>query len=220
MINMFSKSNTILVRHLMGYCTATRTCWISFENPLDAIQISVELWWYSVYFVYSNWSRVPTESYKPFYLSVGSNFPRNWLIIFFPTFSWSFFFFFSKGKSVKMAAKLSKFVQNPGFLEISLSGLSWLGSKKLLWMTQIFPKTGFLCLKIGWRQSLMPSVSSRNKSLIIAVKNYTKADIKVFRSYPVLQIYLLCSPNVLSKDSPHSLKRYSVVCQDALHLLC
>lgn len=66
----------------------------------------------------------------------------------------------------------------------------------------------------------MPSISSRNKSSIIAVKNYTKADSKVFKSYPVLQIYLLCSPNVLSKDSPHSLKRYVVVCQDALHLLC
>ena len=42
-----------------------------------------------------------------------------------------------------------------------------LGDKKILKKPQI-----------GWRQILVPSLLSRNKGLIIAVKNYTKADFR------------------------------------------
>ena len=42
-----------------------------------------------------------------------------------------------------------------------------LGNKKLLEKSQI-----------GWRQILVPSIPSRNKFLLIAVKNYTERDFK------------------------------------------
>lgn len=41
-------------------------------------------------------------------------------------------------------------------------------------------------LKINWGHSLVPSLFSRNKFLTIAIKNYAKADIKEFLSYPIL----------------------------------
>ena len=47
----------------------------------------------------------------------------------------------------------------------------------------------------GWRQSLAPSLLSRNKILVIAAKNYAKLDLKVFCSCPVLLDSLLCPIN-------------------------
>ena len=41
-------------------------------------------------------------------------------------------------------------------------------------------------LKITSRKRLLPSLPSRNKSMIIAVKNYADADIKVFGSCSIL----------------------------------
>ena len=38
----------------------------------------------------------------------------------------------------------------------------------------------------GWRQSLVPSFFSRNKTFVIVAKNYAKADTKVFFSCPTL----------------------------------
>ena len=35
-------------------------------------------------------------------------------------------------------------------------------------------------VKFRWKQSLVPNVSSRKKTLAIAVKKYAKKDIKVF----------------------------------------
>ena len=63
-------------------------------------------------------------------------------------------------------------------------------------------------LKFGWRQSLVPSLSSRNSTLSIANKNHAKMDIKLFFSCPILldfcilfQIFckflVLTQPNLL-----------------------
>ena len=46
-----------------------------------------------------------------------------------------------------------------------------LGNKKVLKKSQI-----------GWKQTLVPSLPSRNKILVITVKNYTEADFKSFFS--------------------------------------
>ena len=35
-------------------------------------------------------------------------------------------------------------------------------------------------IQIGWKQILLPSLSPRNETLIVALKNYAKPDIKVF----------------------------------------
>ena len=50
-----------------------------------------------------------------------------------------------------------------------------LGNKKVLKKSQI-----------GWRQMLEPSLPSRNKFFVIAVKNYTSTDFKVSWSCPIL----------------------------------
>ena len=42
-------------------------------------------------------------------------------------------------------------------------------------------------LKIGWRQSLVPSLPSRNKTLVIAAKHYEETDIKMFLYFPFLR---------------------------------
>ena len=50
--------------------------------------------------------------------------------------------------------------------------------------------------KNGWRQSLAFSLPSRNKTLVIVVKNYTKTDIKVFYSSPILLDFLTLFHNL------------------------
>ena len=39
-------------------------------------------------------------------------------------------------------------------------------------------------LKNGWRQSLVPSLHPKNKTLALVTKNYSKTDIKVFSPCP------------------------------------
>ena len=41
-------------------------------------------------------------------------------------------------------------------------------------------------LKPGWRQYPVPSLPSKNKTLVIEPENYAKQDLKPFCSYPVL----------------------------------
>ena len=45
-------------------------------------------------------------------------------------------------------------------------------------------------LKNGWKQSLAPSFPSRNKILVLVVKNYAKIDTKVSSSCPILLDFL------------------------------
>ena len=44
--------------------------------------------------------------------------------------------------------------------------------------------------EIRFKRSLVSSLSSGNKTLAIAVKNYVKADIRIFSSYPILTDFL------------------------------
>ena len=41
-------------------------------------------------------------------------------------------------------------------------------------------------IKIGWRLSLVPSLSSRSKSLVMPAKSYAEADIRVMSSCQIL----------------------------------
>ena len=46
-------------------------------------------------------------------------------------------------------------------------------------------------LKTGWEHNLVIRLICRNKFLATVIKNYQKADIKVFCSFPVLPDFLL-----------------------------
>ena len=43
---------------------------------------------------------------------------------------------------------------------------------------------------------LVPSNPSKNKFFVIVVKNYTEADFKVSRSYPILIGFFYLVPNI------------------------
>ena len=46
-------------------------------------------------------------------------------------------------------------------------------------------------LKVGWRQSVVPSLLSKIKIFVIAAKHYGETDIEIFLSFPFLLISLL-----------------------------
>ena len=52
-------------------------------------------------------------------------------------------------------------------------------SPKQLQTEDLKKKKVFKKSQIGWRHTLVPILPSRNKVLVIAVKNYTEADFKV-----------------------------------------
>ena len=59
-------------------------------------------------------------------------------------------------------------------------------------------------LKNGWRQSLVRSLPSRNKTLVLVIKYYAKTDIKVFSSCPILLNFLVifCKKNSFMTEVP------------------
>ena len=133
----------------------------------DAIQVSVQLLCYLIYFVYSNWSPGPSESYQSFHSSVVSNFPRDWLVIFFPTFSWRFFFF-SKRKTNQNGNKMVKICSKSGFSRNLFIRFSWFfyvkSSNLLCWnfrsildkksgLTWLCPKNDYESLRFFLKES-------------------------------------------------------------------
>ena len=57
-----------------------------------------------------------------------------------------------------------------------------------LWLSKYLEK-----FKIECKESLVPSLPSRNKTLVIAVKSYANIDMKVFSSCPILLDFFVCS---------------------------
>ena len=70
-------------------------------------------------------------------------------------------------------------------------------------------------LKIGLRQNLVSSVPSRNKTLVIVVKNYAKVDVKVSGAVQFKLIYLLYSKYFV-QDCSCSCKNFEIWLTDSI----
>lgn len=56
-------------------------------------------------------------------------------------------------------------------------------------------------LKIGWRQSVVPSLPFKNKALVIAAKNYARLDLKVVCLRPILLNFFTLSHHIFARKS-------------------